>query len=294
MPMRLRKALVPLAGRGTRHFPASLVVKKELFPLLGPDGVMRPLLHYQLRDLVRSGFTEIGVIVRPGEDRIVRAYFAGPGEAYLKALAGQPALLAEVEEMRQILDCLHFIEQAEPEGFGHAVYQGRKFAGGEAVLLCTGDILYRGPCHREMVAACAAEAHRSISAVCRLGPSQLHGYGTIAGRRLAPDPRLIEITRILEKPSPAAARQHLRVDGLPPETWLGWFGLHALAPSIYEILEEMITDDLRDGGEIQLTRAQDLQRQRHGYRALEMTTSERFDFGLPTAYLESVAGFARA
>ena len=66
------------------------------------------------------------------------------------------------------------------------------------------------------------------------------------------------------------------MDGLPEQTWLGWFGMHLLAPSIYEILGEMIRDNVRDNGEFQLTRAQEIQRQREGYLALEMTGAQRF------------------
>ena len=96
---------------------------------------------------------------------------------------------------------------------------------------------------------------------------------------------------IIEKPDLATAQQRLHVDGLPDETWLGWFGLHLLAPSIYDILEEMIRDNVRDHGEFQLTRAQEIQRQREGYLALEMTAAERFDFGVPDDFVRSVQAF---
>jgi UTP--glucose-1-phosphate uridylyltransferase len=89
------------------------------------------------------------------------------------------------------------------------------------------------------------------------------------------------------------AREKLHVDGLPGDTFLGWFGMHLLAPSIYDILGEMIRDDIRDGGEFQLTRAQEIQRQREGYLALEMTRAERFDFGLPDDYLGSLQIFRK-
>jgi len=119
----------------------------------------------------------------------------------------------------------------------------------------------------------------------------LKGYGTIAGRRRAENPRLIDVSLIIEKPDAATARKKLRVDGLPDETWLGWFGLHLLSPSIYDVLEEMIRDHVRDNGEFQLTRAQELQRQREGYLALEMTAAERFDFGVPDDFVRSVQAF---
>ena len=83
------------------------------------------------------------------------------------------------------------------------------------------------------------------------------------------------------------------MDGLPKETWLGWFGMHLLAPSIYDVLEEMIRDNVRDGGEFQLTRAQEIQRRREGCLALEMTAAERFDFGVPDDFVRSLQAFAK-
>jgi UTP--glucose-1-phosphate uridylyltransferase len=119
----------------------------------------------------------------------------------------------------------------------------------------------------------------------------LKGYGTIAGQRRAENPRLIDVSLIIEKPAVAVAREKLRVNDLPAETWLGWFGLHLLAPSIYGILEEMIQDNVRDNGEFQLTRAQEIQRRREGCLALEMTAAERFDFGVPDDFVRSVQAF---
>jgi UTP--glucose-1-phosphate uridylyltransferase len=133
----------------------------------------------------------------------------------------------------------------------------------------------------------AVSNDRSVSAANRISAGELKGYGTIAGQRRAENPRLIDVSLIIEKPDVATARKKLRVDGLPDETWLGWFGMHLLAPSIYEILEEMI----RNNGEFQLTRAQEIQRQREGYLALEMTTAERFDFGVPDDFGRSVQVF---
>ncbi|HAL91452.1 MAG TPA: hypothetical protein DCM68_00275 [Verrucomicrobia bacterium] len=102
------------------------------------------------------------------------------------------------------------------------------------------------------------------------------------------------MSRIVEKPEPDLARRELRVDGLGENEFLGWFGMHLLAPSIYDVLEQMIRDGVRDGGEFQLTRAQELQRQREGYLALEMTEAERFDFGTPKDYARSLARFAES
>jgi UTP--glucose-1-phosphate uridylyltransferase len=293
----VRKAVIPIAGLGTRHFPASHAVKKELFPVVGPDGIARALFHYHLLELDAAGIEEICIIVQPGEDEMVRAYLQGPDRNYLKRLEKHPALLREAEQMRTFAGRVTFAVQPQQEGYGHAIYQSQKFAGGGFVLLGLGDHLFRGrpvSPYRELAQMAAVSNGRSVSAVNRISAGELKGYGTIAGKRRADHPRLIDVSLIIEKPDPATARQKLRVDSLPAETWLGWFGLHLLAPSIYEILEEMIRDNVRDNGEFQLTRAQELQRQREGYLALEMTAAERFDFGVPDDFIRSVQAFRKA
>lgn len=73
--MMIRKAVVPIAGLGTRFFPASHACKKEFFPVVGSDGVARALLHYQIIDLIDAGIEQICVVVRPGEERLVIDYF---------------------------------------------------------------------------------------------------------------------------------------------------------------------------------------------------------------------------
>ncbi len=285
------KAVVPAAGLGTRHFPASHAVKKELFPVVGPDGVARALFHYHLIELAAAGIERVCVVVQPGDEKPIRDYLAGPDAAYLKRLAKYPALAAEAERMRAFNDVVTFAVQHEQEGYGHAVYQSRAFAAGDPVLLCLGDHLFRGG-HRELIAA--AGHGRSVSAVNRIGPADLKGFGTIAGRRRPGEGRLIDVSLIIEKPDVATARAKLRVDGLAEDEFLGWFGMHLLTPGIYDVLGRMIRDDVRDSGEFQLTRAQELQRQQDGYLALEMTDARRFDFGVPDDYLASLAAFRQA
>jgi len=292
--LQVRKAVVPAAGLGTRHFPASHAVKKELFPVVGRDGIARALIHYHLLELVQAGIEEICIIVQPGDDRPIREYLQGPDEAYLKRLSKYPALLSEARQMRDLAARVTFAVQHEQEGYGHAVYQTKGFAGDSMVLLCLGDHLFRGdpasPC-KELAGMAALSGGKSVSAVNAIVPDELKGYGTIAGKRRVENPRLIDVSLIIEKPDVTTAREKLRVDGLPDDVFLGWFGMHLLAPSIYTILEEMIRDDVRDNGEFQLTRAQELQREREGYLALEMENAERFDFGIPDDFVRSVQAF---
>jgi len=291
---RVRKAVIPAAGLGTRHFPASHAVKKELFPVVGPDGIARALLHYHLLELAAAGIEEICIIVQPGDDKPIRQYLAGPGDAYLQRLQKHPALLSEARQMRELAGRVCFAVQREQEGYGHAVYQTKSFAGGEMVLLCLGDHLFRGvpvSPYVEMADAAKISGGKSVSAVNRIGPTQLKGFGTIAGKRRAGNRRLIDVSLIIEKPDLATARKSLRVDGLEDDVFLGWFGMHVLAPGIYDVLEQMIRDNVRDNNEFQLTRAQEILRQREGYLALEMLHAQRFDFGEPDDFVKSLQEF---
>ena len=295
--MRIRKAVVPIAGLGTRFFPASHACKKELFPIVGPDGIARALVHYQIMDLVDAGIEQICIIVRPGEEQLVIDYFQGPGESYLKRLEKYPAMVQEAERMCAALDRISFAVQECQEGYGHAVYHSKAFAMGDPILLCLGDHLFRGgnkSCHRQLIEAYEVCGGKSVSAVNRIHVDDLKGYGTIAGKRLPANPDLIEVSLIIEKPSVEVARRELSVEGLGADEFLGWFGMHVLAPSIYDILEEMIAKDIRQKGEIQLTYSQELQRQREGYCALEMRDGKRFDFGAPQDFVKSVTEFAVA
>lgn len=296
MTSQVRKAVVPAAGLGTRHFPASHAVKKELFPVVGPDGIARALLHYHLLELTAAGIEQICVIVQPGDDKPIRNYLRGPDDAYLARLGKYPPLLAEAKQMRDLAERVTFAVQHTQEGYGHAVYQTKSFAAGEMVLLGLGDHLFRGTPvspYRELANMASRSGGKSVSAVNKIGPSELKGFGTIAGRRRTDHPRLIDVSLIIEKPAVDIAREKLRVDGLGTDEFLGWFGMHLLAPSIYDVLEEMIRDNLRDNGEFQLTRAQEIQRQREGYLALEMLAARRYDFGVPDDFIASLVEFRK-
>ena len=169
--------------------------------------------------------------------------FGGPGESYKEHLEKYPQLIAEAEKMQAALDRICFAVQETQEGYGHAVYQSKAFAGGDPILLCLGDHLFRGgarSCHSQLIEAYELCAGKSVSAVNRIGAADLKGYGTIAGNRLPGRPELIAVTRIVEKPTIETARQSLRVDGLEEGEFLGWFGMHVLSPAIFDVLGEMI------------------------------------------------------
>ena len=144
------------------------------------------MIHYHLLELAQAGIEEICIIVQPGDDQAIRAYLKGPDDDYLRRLEKYPELLAEAQQMRDLAGRVGFAVQHTQEGYGHAVYQTKAFAAGEPVLLCLGDHLFRGKPvspYRELVEIAAVAGGRSVSAVNRIGPGELKGYGTIAGAR---------------------------------------------------------------------------------------------------------------
>src|ERR1035437_6568046 len=140
----VRKAVIPIAGLGTRHFPASHAVKKELFPVVGADGIARALFHYHLLELEAADIEEICIIVQPGEDEMVRDYLRGPDDAYLKRLEKYAALVRQADQMRGFAERVSFAVQHQQEGYGHAVFQTKNFAaGGKGVVRLRAQLFSR-------------------------------------------------------------------------------------------------------------------------------------------------------
>ena len=291
--MRIRRAVIPAAGFGTRVFPASRAVSKELFPVVGPDGVCRAAMHYGVAELAAAGVEEICIVVRPGDETDFSVYFSPPSDHLHSKLRPEQEIVAR--ELSDLGERIRFAYQTSQEGFGHAVYCAREFVGSEPFLLLLGDHLFRAPaaessCCEQMIAV-QERYGGNVTAVNRLPESQLPFFGAIAGRRLAGDPSVIEVAEFREKPAPEYARRRLRVDGLAEGEYLCHFGIHAFTPGVFEQLARIMAEGMREGGEIQMTTAQALLAEAETYHAYEIR-GERFDLGLPEEYVRTVAAMA--
>ena len=139
---KVRKAVITAAGRGTRQYPASSAVQKEMFPLVDRDGLTKPVIQIVVEEAIDSGIEEICIITQPGEERLYRDYFRRLDDVMIKAFKGKDWAIRESEKLQAFGERLSFVEQPSPEGFGHAVYQARRFVGDEPfVLLLTGVAL---------------------------------------------------------------------------------------------------------------------------------------------------------
>jgi UTP--glucose-1-phosphate uridylyltransferase len=258
--MHMAKAVITAAGRRQRTLP--------LQSLIDRDGVEKSVLRILVEEIVDAGVDEICVVVRPGDES---AYAEVVGEH-----AGR----------------LHFVQQAEPMGYGHAVYCARDFVGDEAFLHLVGDHLYVSRngegCAQRLVEVAKAE-ESAVSAVQATRENLLPYYGAIGGRRVAAQADLYQIERVLEKPTPTEAEQHLVVPGLRAGHYLCFFGMHVLTPAVMAILEELLAQ--KDGHDIPLSVALDELARREQYLAL-VQQAQRFDVGVKYGLLTAQVALA--
>src|SRR5688500_11902991 len=139
---KVRKAVITAAGRGTRQYPASTAVQKEMFPLVDRDGLTKPVIQIIAEEAIDSGIEEICIVTQPGEETHYREYFRRMSDQDAKTFRGKDWAILASEKLGSFGERLHFAEQHSPEGFGHAVYQAKKFVGDEPFLLLLGDHVY--------------------------------------------------------------------------------------------------------------------------------------------------------
>ncbi|MDQ1519388.1 MAG: UTP--glucose-phosphate uridylyltransferase [Actinomycetota bacterium] len=231
---RVRKAVIPAAGLGTRFLPATKSSPKEMLPV-----VDKPSIQYVVEEAVRAGITDILVITgrakRAIEDHFDRNFEL---EHYLEQ-AGKHDLLKEVQASAELAD-IHYVRQRDPLGLGHAVSVARSHIGNEpfAVLLADDIMIDDSALLREML-----DVHdrygRSVVALQEVAPDEVSSYGCVEPDTLHED--LVEIRRIVEKPQPDQAPSNLAV-----------MGRYVFTPEIFDALDRI---EPGRGGELQLTDA---------------------------------------
>jgi UTP--glucose-1-phosphate uridylyltransferase len=295
---KVRKAVITAAGRGTRQYPASSAVQKEMFPLVDRDGMTKPVIQIVVEEAIDSGIEEICIVTQPGEQKLYRDYFRRLDGDMIKAFQGKDWAIRESEKLQSFGERLSFVEQPSPEGFGHAVYQARRFVGDEPFLLLLGDHVFISDtpvrCARQAIDVFEEYDLDVVTAVQLTTERDLHLFGTILGKPVDPVRGIYQSELIIEKPSVDVAREKLVTPGLPPGRYLSHFGIHVFAPIIFEALEFLIANDLREGGEFQLTAAQELARQRTDKSWVAIVRGLRCDTGIPYGLMETQLALALA
>ena len=288
---RVRKAVIPAAGFGTRLFPATKAVKKELFPIIDRMGRAKPVIQAIVEEAFSAGVEEVGIIVQASDRALFEAFFQQrPAADYLQKLAAKQG--DYIEYLYALGQRLTFLIQDSQEGFGHAVFCAKQWVGEEPFLLLLGDHVYISEVENSCAAQLLEQYQQSGKSAIAIEPTPLETIvhrGCIAGAWVKPD-ELLSISQLVEKPDISYAKQRLQVAGMPEDELLAVFGMYVLTPRIFNFLQASIEQNQRDRGEFQLTSCLDrLQREEGmiGYRV----KGRSFDTGQPDAYRQALIEF---
>jgi UTP--glucose-1-phosphate uridylyltransferase len=275
--MKIKKAVITAAARGERLYPVADTIQKAMLPIIDIDGLHKPVIQIICEEAFSSGIEEICVVCAPGDGERYTNAFLSLKENLLKSYKGIDWAKDEAEKVDHLLNHLHFAEQTEPKGYGHAVSCAKEFVGGEPFLLMHGDYLYvsylrNKRCAAQLVELATAEGC-SVSAVNPTIEHQISRYGTLTGKTLPHSSGVYQIDKIIEKPSLSVAELELQTPGLRTGYYLCFFGMHVLTPTIFGLLEQQMD---RDQSNIQLTPSLQQLAATEKYLALEVK-GNRYD-----------------
>ena len=294
----VRRAIIPVAGFGTRLYPATRALKKDFFPIPCPDGMVRPVILILLEELIQSGIEEICLVLGSEEERNQYSdFFEHPlPDEHLHKLNPEAQ-----EYENHILDIgkrLHYVYQREKRGFGHAVYQAAQFAGNEPVLLLLGDTLYRSesnkPCALQMIED-YERYNRLMVSIHPIPLAEVSRYGILHGVWEDKDNKILNVTSMVEKPKASYAEEFLGVRNKQGDKeYYSVFGQYILTPEVFSQLHEDIMQKEIDGDhvtEIELTSALEAVRKRSGMVGVRLR-GKMYDMGNPVALARAVAAFS--
>jgi UTP-glucose-1-phosphate uridylyltransferase/mevalonate kinase len=290
---KVRKAVIPAAGFGTRLFPATKAAKKELFPIIDRDGIAKPAILLIVEEALKAGMDEVIIIAQEHDLEAFQSFFNV--QITIENYNKLPRHFQEyAQRILEIGRHVSFVIQEAQEGFGHAVYCAREAIGNEPFLLMLGDHLYRSRgeilCAQQLIEAYNKHAI-SVLGLRRTPEDQIANFGTATGVWIE-EGHLLNVTEFAEKPTVDYARNNLRMPGLLEDEYLTVFGQYIIKPQLFDYLEEHIKHNVRERGEFQLTSALDRLRQEDGFLGL-IIDGQRYDIGVPEYYLETLRTFSQ-
>lgn len=268
--MKVRKAIIPAAGLGTRFLPATKVMPKEMLPI-----VDKPTIQYIVEEAIESGIEDIIIVTGKGK-RAIEDHFDHSFELEQNLYEkGKFNLLNEVQKSSKLVD-IHYIRQKEPKGLGHAIWCARKFIGDEPFAVLLGDdvVEAKTPCLKQMIDQYDRK-HASILGIQPVKETEVSRYGIVDGSMI--DNRIYQVNNLVEKPQQEAAPSNLAI-----------LGRYILTPKIFSILQDQKPGT---GDEIQLTDAiAELNKQEevYGYDF----EGRRFDVGDKMGFIQTTIEFA--
>ena len=233
--MKIRKAVIPAAGLGTRFLPATKAQPKEMLPI-----VDKPTLQYIIEECIESGIEEI-LIITGRNKKSIEDHFDKNIELEMELeKSGKQEMLEMVRNISDMAN-IHFIRQKEPKGLGHAIYCSKTFVGNEPFAVLLGDdIVYNEekPCLKQIL-ECYNEYKTSILGVQKVPRENINKYGIVEAKHI--EDRVYKVKGLIEKPNMNQTNSNIAI-----------LGRYIITPRIFEILENL---EPGKGGEIQLTDA---------------------------------------
>ena len=268
--MQVRKAVIPVAGLGTRFLPATKAIPKEMLTI-----VDRPTIQYIVEEVVASGIDQIIFVTSEGKSAIENHF---DYNFHLDSVLKEKNKVVLGEELNNISNLIDIVSvrQKKPLGLGHAIWTARNVIGDEPFMVLLGDdmVLSKTPCAKQLLNL-FDEVGESIVAIQRVPIAETPQYGIVEGEKVERD-STYKVTRMIEKPAPGTTDSNMAI-----------IGRYILMPEIFNILD---TTTPGHGGEIQLTDALLALTKRRGMYAMEFEGT-RFDAGDKMGYLKAIIAY---
>lgn len=266
---KVRKAIIPAAGLGTRFLPATKAMPKEMLPI-----VDKPTIQYIVEEAIASGIEDIIIVTGKGK-RAIEDHFDTAFELEHNLMEkGKLGLLEEVRKSSNVE--IHYIRQKEARGLGHAVWCARNFIGDEPFAVLLGDdiVVAENPCTKQLIEQ-YERTERSVIGVQTVSIEQTDRYGIVDP--LESNGKLVQVNRFVEKPPLGSAPSNLAI-----------MGRYVLSPKIFEYLD---LHETGAGGEIQLTDAIQRLNEAEGVYAYDFD-GIRYDVGEKLGFILTTIEFA--
>ena len=289
---KVRKAVITAAGRGTRQYPATSVIQKEMIPLVDRDGLTKPILQIIIEECIESGIEEICVVTGPGEQHIYTDYFKRLGDEEVKRFRGKDwAILESRKSSAASATACTSPSRRRPRASATPSTRRRILWAASRSCCCwattstSADVKDR--CVRQLINVFERYMLEAVSGVQPTLERDLYLFGTIKGAPIEPDKGIYKAELIIEKPDVQTARERLVTPGLPAGNYLAHFGIHVFGPRIFDSLQYHIENDIRSKGEIQFTTAQEHLRENSDKYWAVVNSGQRYDTGIPYGLMET-------
>lgn len=291
---KVRKAVIPVAGFGTRLYPATKAIKKDFLPVLDKDGLFKPVILVLLEQLIASGIEEICLVIGEDEQSVYDAFFTRMSDENYEKLPEEKQRYEDF--ISGLKSKITYVYQKERKGFGHAVYQSSDFAGDDPVLLLLGDMIYESAigktCMQQMIDT-YEEYGMPVISMHDVPLEEVVHYGIMRGEWADEKERYVTLEEITEKPTTEYAQDHLKMlYKQTEEKYYAVFGQYILTKEVYDVLEKNIREENYSRGEIQLTDALEEVRKKFGMMGCRIQGTS-YDVGLPEMYIDTIGRFGR-